>query len=172
MDSYLANAREIFVGPVHSLSSEMSKFVFSKRHATPRCKIWNINASRRFAQSSSNEPGSSLRPFFFVSMLFYRWRNGTCVFVPIEISLSHFPSLSFSFSLRCSPSPLSLFSPVRAPIQNGSRGRNRCYYNAATPSQSLVVEARPSFDILRSVSMSWGRPVWTAKRAGIASRLN
>ena len=102
-----------------------------------RCKIWNINASRH----SHNRPRTNQT---VRSVLFYF--NAFLSFVEWYLRRFHqnFLSLAFSFSLSLSlsppflPLPLSLsplpisFSFICTPIQNGSRERNRCYYNAAT----------------------------------------
>lgn len=123
-----------------------------------RCKIWNINASRH----SHNRPrtNQTVRSVLFLFQCVFIVRRMVPASFPSKFSLLLPLSLSISFSLICTP------------IQNGSRGRNRCYYNAATSSQSLVVEVQPSFNILRSVSMRWSQSIWTAKRAAIAYRLN
>lgn len=140
------------------------------------CKIWNINASRH----SHNRPRTNWAVrsiLFFISMRFLSTQEPFHGMVPASFLSKFSPSppppplsLSLFLSLCCFSSHL-FFRPL-IPNQNGSRGRNRCYYNAAASSQSLIVEVWPSFNILRSVSMSWSQSVWTAKRAGIARRLN
>lgn len=132
----------------HRETEREAEILYFRNVTRCHCKIWNINASRHsHNRPRTNRPVRSV--LFFISMRFYRPWNGICV-VSIEI-----PSLSLAFPSLL----LVLFSLVCTPIQNGSRGRNRCYYNAAASSQSLVVEVRPSLNILRSARLNELKPI-------------
>lgn len=119
--------------------SERPKFVFLKRHTMP---LQNLKYKRFAAltQSPSNEPGSSLCPFFLFQ----------CVFIVRGMVPASFPS---KFSLSLYAVFFRLFLACSHTDPKWVERTQCCYYNTATSSQSLVVEIRPSFNILRSVSM-------------------
>lgn len=160
MDLHLVSAHEIFSRmrekPCMSTEREAQNLYF-RNVMRCRCKIWNINASRH--SHNRSRMNQTVRSVLFLFQ---------CVFIVHRMVPASFPS-KFSLSLSL------FFCLFLAYLYTDPKWVERtqpCYYNTATSSQSLVVEVRPSFNILHSVSMSWSQSIWTAKRAAIAYRLN